>query len=150
MEDKSATKFDPERFENLPIFEAAKYAVDLGKGHITEDEFMPYFQQRAGSLDWPRLELAVYLLGRVGTNRAMHAIADYLGHPNINIRYVAINAVRSLPAIDELVMKKVVESLSKSYDYPMHSALNEELKIVLNRPANSGASSIAAKYGGHK
>jgi hypothetical protein len=138
--------FDPQKFEMLGAFDAANYVLALVNEGLAEEEVLPYFQEKPASMDMAHLELAVGMLGKVGSNAACQIVANYLDHPDSNVRFVATKTIASMTDVDERIMKQVVASLSNPRDDPMSAALTRELKVVLNRPANDEARRIAVAY----
>lgn len=139
-------KFDSGKFESLQGIEAAHYALDLMKHGAEEEDFLPYFNRNAATMDWPKLELALGILGSVGTSRAFQTIANYLGESNFRLRFVAVKMIGKMPSVDATIMEQVVRSLLKEYGDPMQVGLSDELKEVLKRPANEESQRIAEEY----
>jgi len=139
-------KFDPQRFESLNGIDAAYYAVDIIKQGVHEEDILPYFQAEAGTMDWPRLELVLGMVGSIGTSRAMQIVSNYLDNPNFQIRFVAIKSLKKATFVDEIIMKRVVAALSQQYDNNMNKSLAQELSVILDRPANEEASRIARDF----
>lgn len=137
-------RFNAETFERLSGLDLANYAVELMRERIPEDDFLPYFRQKAKAMDMVRLELAVGMLGKVGSDAAFRLVASYLEHPDFNVRFVATKTIAGLHTADEVVMRCAVESLSKHESDP--AALATELMPVLDRPANEQARRIASAY----
>jgi hypothetical protein len=138
-------KFDSSKFELLQGIDAANYAIQLIKEGITERDFLPYFQENVEKLDMAHLELAVGMVGKIGSIAAFHVVAKYLDHPNFNVRFVAVKTIKNMVAIDEQIMALVVASLTKQYG-DMGDALAQELNVVLDRPASDEAKRLAAEY----
>ena len=95
-------------------------------------------------MDPSHLELAVGILGRVGTESSYRKIAEYLEHPNFSVRFVATKTIAHMAVADEKIMRCVVESLALHANDP--AALAQELREVLNRPSNEKAQRIASEY----
>jgi len=135
-------RFDPKAFESLSGLEASDYSLRLAKKGIAEADVLPYFREKAAAMDLPHLEVAVFLLAKVGTSEAWITVADYLDHPDFNIRFVATKMMKEVVAVDEHVMKRAVAVLSRLAG----DGLADELKVLLRRPANTEAGRIAAEY----
>ena len=139
--------FDSKQFESLQGIEAAHYAIALIKRGVKEEDFLPYFEQNAVTMDWPRLELAIGILGSIGTSRALQIVANYLGDSNFSLRFVAVKTIGKMPAVDAIIMERVVSGLIKEYDGDsMHLGLSDELRAVLKRPSNDESRRIAEEY----
>jgi hypothetical protein len=106
-------QFDAQKFETLSGLELANYAVRLMQESIAEADFLPYFQQKAGAMDPPHLEMAVGMLGKIGSDTAFRTVARYLEHPEFNVRFVATKTIAHMQAADEVIMRCVVESLRR-------------------------------------
>lgn len=137
-------RFNAETFESLSGLDLANYAVELMREGIPEDDFLPYFRQKAEAMDMVRLELAVGMLGKVGSDAAFRTAATYLEHPDFNVRFVATKTIAGLHTADEVVMRCVVESLYKHERD--RAALANELMPILDHPANEQARRIASAY----
>jgi hypothetical protein len=135
-------RFEPDKFQALDGLEASRYALSLAKEGLSELEVLPYFQENIAALDMPHLEVAVYLLAKVGTSRSWHMVSNYLDHPEFRIRFVATKMLRDITVSDEVIMKNIVESMSKLAG----DGLADELKLLLDRPANAEARRIASEY----
>jgi hypothetical protein len=137
-------RFNAETFESLSGLDLATYAVELMRERIPEGDFLPYFRQKAEAMDMVHLELAVGMLGKVGSAAALQTVASYLEHPDFNVRFVATKTIACLHTADEVVMRCAVESLSKHEGD--RAALANELMPVLDRPANEQARRLASAY----
>ena len=137
-------QFDAQTFEALSGLDLANYAVELMREKIAERDFLPYFKQKAAVMDVIHLELAVGMLGKVGSDVAYRMVASYLEHPDFNVRFVATKTIAHIQAADEVVMRCVVESLSKHAGD--RAALAHELTAVLEHPANDQARHIVSAY----
>lgn len=135
-------RFDSSTFEALGGLEASAYALRLAKEGLEEADVLPYFQQKIATMDLPHLEVAVYLLAKVGTKPAWHVVANYLDHPDFRIRFVATKMMRDMDSVDAEAMGKVVAALSRFG----RDGLTDELNVLLDRPANDDARSIATAY----
>ena len=140
----STVRFDPEWFERLEGVYLGMHAVPLLKQAIHESEFLPYFREKAAGMDICHLEVAIALLRQVGTKGAYHEAAKYLEHPDFSIRFVAVKVIQSVLAVDEHIMRCVVDSLNKHKDDPVELA--QELKVCLDRPSSPKAARIAGEY----
>src|SRR5882724_5767098 len=116
-------QFDPNTFETLRGPDLANYAIAVGKDGIAERDLLPYFHDKAAAMDMPHLELAVGMLGRVGSKAAYQMVAEYLDHPDFNVRFVATKIIARMTAVDDQVMSRVVKSLSHHINDPMGAAL---------------------------
>lgn len=137
-------QFDANTFESLTGLELANYAVRLMQEGIAECDFLPYFQQNAKKMDLPHLELAVGILGKIGSDAAYRKVAEYLEHPDFNVRFVATKTIAYMKVADDVVMRCVVESLRRHGGDT--AALAHELHAVLDRPANDRAQQIVSAY----
>ena len=134
--------FDPEKFELLGGLEASDYALRLTKEELAGKDVVQYFQENLAEMDLPHLEVAVYLLSKIGTQPAWNMVADYLAHPAFRVRFVATKMIRDMTGVDEQVMRKTVAVLSQFSG----DGLADELKILLDRPVNDEARRIAKEY----
>jgi hypothetical protein len=140
----STIRFDPGWFERLEGAHLGMHAVPLLKQAIPESEFLPYFREKAAGMDPCHLEVAIALLRQVGTEGAYYEAAKYLEYPDFSIQFVAVKVIQSVPAVDEHIMRCVVDSLNKHKDDPL--ALAQELKVCLDRPSSPEAARIAGEY----
>ena len=136
--------FDAEMFDALKGFHLAKYALPFLKGSVVDDDILPYFDRSASSMDLEHLEYAIALLGKTGSDAAYKRVANYIEHPNFSIRAVATGILASASTVDETTMSRVIESLMKDEGDP--NALSQQLRVLLDRPANAQAQRIATEY----
>lgn len=138
-------KFHTQTFEILNGLELANYAVSLmDNNHIAEADFLPYFITQAEAMDMAHLELAIGMLGKIGTPTTNRIVAKYLEHKDFNVRFVAAKTIAHTKAVDGPVMQCVVESLLMHEGDP--ADLSQELHPVLNRPADEQARAIVTAY----
>jgi hypothetical protein len=138
-------KFDAQQFETLNGLDLATYVVRLMEDDkIAEADFLPYFYMNAETMDMAHLELAVGMLGKIGTQNTNRMVAKYLQHHNFNVRFVATKTIAHIKAVDATVMQCVVEALMMHQSDP--ADLAQELQPVLNRPADEQARTIAAAH----
>jgi hypothetical protein len=127
---------DTDRFEKLNGIELGTFAAGMVKRGQFDQRIFDYYTSHAGSLDGPHLEVLVHLLGKMGTPDTLNEVAKYLDHPTNYIRFEAIQTISMAPAIDERVMKRVVQILSNPHfhDAVLEKALEhgstEEAKLV--------------------
>jgi hypothetical protein len=136
--------FDAKRFDSLQGFDLAEYTMGFLQERIAGDEILPYFDARASSMDMEHLESAIALLGRVGSDAAYNRVGDYLEHSNFSVRAVATGVLVKADAVDEVVMRRVTESLLK--DEGVRTALSQQLRVLLDRPKNAAARRVASEY----
>lgn len=137
-------RFNAELFESLNGLEAASYAVGLMEGGIAEVDFLPYFEIKAATMDATHLELAIGMLGKINSVAADRKVAEYLEHSDFNVRFVATKSIARLAFVDEIIMRRIVESLALHVgDF---GCLANELTPALDRPANEKARRVVLEY----
>jgi hypothetical protein len=136
------TKIDIAKFESLGGRELADYVLKLLKSDFEDNSFVEFVGQRAAGWDDNRLSYAISLLAKISTPAACRQISNHLTNPSANVRFLAMNAVRSLQSVYEHIMKQVVNSMSN----PIDPGDPDYLRVVLERPSSAGARRIAAEY----
>jgi len=135
--------FDANLFESLSGYDLGNYTARLMEEDLAEPEFIPYFSEKSLSMDLLHLESAICLLGKVGTEACFRKVAEYLQHENFRIRFVATRIISRMPIVDHVIMKSVAICLVARAGDEMDLA--QELRVVLDRPANAKARRIATE-----
>lgn len=136
-------QFDPNVFQDLSGLQASGYALELVKKGIANGDFVvAYFKEHIATLDLPHLEVAIFLLAKIGTDDAWPMVADYINHPNFSVRFVAIKTIKAMTSVNEMIMKKIVKELSRSKG----DGLADDLNPLLAKPLDSKAAEVAKQY----
>jgi len=112
-------------------------------GEIDGPEFLGYYRQQVDAMDTSHLELALGILGRIGTDDAHFEVARQLNHSDFSVRFVATKVIANMATIDQDVMGLVAECLVAHAGDAMDLA--HELRTALDRPANAEARRIATE-----
>jgi hypothetical protein len=141
---KSAMKFDPELFKKLGNFERARYTERVRKSDVSEADILPYFLENEKTLGALHLECLLMILGSVKSAAANRAIANYLEHTDLSVRFTAAQIIGQMEAVDEKIMPLVIASLRKYKNDRWSFEL--QLLPVLDRPANAESARIASEF----
>jgi len=109
-------KFDWKEFERLQGMTMARYVMECAKRGDLPADCVSYVKANAERLDGQHLEMALFLLDKIGSEAARHELVNYLAHPLEHIRLTVIGMLDRMDSIDGYLAGKIRESIESATD----------------------------------
>jgi hypothetical protein len=109
--------------------EMARYAIGCAERGDLPADCVSYVKANAERLDGQHLEMAIFLLDKIGSEAARHELVKYVGHPLKHIRLTVIGMLDRMTSVDYYTLAQV----RQRFDSVTEKTERRAIKSVLEK-----------------